>query len=62
MKCLQWLRKIDPEVIISVEAENPSRAGLDMLIAEADVVFYAKGWAQVGQIFLSPATGCSADL
>jgi hypothetical protein len=48
--------------MMSVEAENPSRAGLDMLIAEADVVFYAKGWAQVDQAFLPPITECSADL
>ncbi|QKX61087.1 uncharacterized protein TRUGW13939_08233 [Talaromyces rugulosus] len=46
LKCLQFLRRTQPSVQISVELEKPGRAGLDKLAAEADLVFYAKGWAQ----------------
>ncbi|GAD97361.1 ketohexokinase, putative [Paecilomyces variotii No. 5] len=41
------LRTRLPAATISVEAEKPGRPGLPELAAEADVVFYAKGWAQV---------------
>lgn len=47
LQCMQYLRQRHPAVRISVEVEKPGRAGLQELAAGADVVFYAKGWAQV---------------
>jgi len=44
---MQYLRQRYPRVRISVEVEKPGRVGLQELAAEADVVFYAKSWAQV---------------
>ncbi|KAK5240808.1 hypothetical protein LTR20_002098 [Exophiala xenobiotica] len=44
-ECMQYLRRAYPTVKISVEVEKPGRAGLQELAAEADVVFYSKGWA-----------------
>lgn len=44
---MQYLRRRHSAVRVSVEVEKPGRAGLQELAAEADVVFYAKGWAQV---------------
>ena len=44
-QCMQHLRQTCPNVTISVEIEKPGRAGLEELAAEADVVFYSKGWA-----------------
>jgi ketohexokinase len=41
------LRQRFPATMISIEVEKPNRAGLQELAAEADVVFYSKGWAQV---------------
>ncbi|KAL1984731.1 hypothetical protein VTN96DRAFT_8764 [Rasamsonia emersonii] len=46
LQCMQYLRQRHPAVRISVEVEKPGRAGLQELAAGADVVFYAKGWAQ----------------
>jgi ketohexokinase len=45
LQCMQYLRRAYPSVKISVEVEKPGRAGLRELAAEADVVFYSKGWA-----------------
>jgi ketohexokinase len=39
-----------PDAKISVEVEKPGREGLIELAAEADVVFYSKGWAVVDSI------------
>jgi len=35
---------------VSVEVEKPGREGLEELAAEADVVFYSKSWAEVGDL------------
>ncbi|KAJ9352081.1 hypothetical protein DTO027B9_6013 [Paecilomyces variotii] len=43
---IKSLRNRLPAATISVEVEKPGRPGLQELAAEADVVFYAKGWAQ----------------
>ncbi|KAH8702385.1 putative ketohexokinase [Talaromyces proteolyticus] len=46
LECILFLREHHPSVMISVELEKPGRPGLEKLAAEADLVFYAKGWAQ----------------
>ncbi|KAH8664032.1 hypothetical protein BX600DRAFT_512103 [Xylariales sp. PMI_506] len=46
LQCIQHLRNNYPEAGISVEVEMPGRAGLEDLVAAADVVFYSKSWAQ----------------
>ena len=45
LQCILHIRQISLSSFISVEVENPRRVGLDRLAAEADLVFYAKGWA-----------------
>lgn len=45
--CIQYLRKKFPSIRVSVEVEKPGRPGLEGLANVADVVFYAKSWAQV---------------
>lgn len=47
IECMRYLRKCYPAITVSVEVEKPAREGLQMLAAEADVVFYSKSWAQV---------------
>jgi ketohexokinase len=44
MRCL---RQVSPGCTISVEVEKPGREGLVELAAEANVVFYSRGWAEV---------------
>lgn len=44
--CMRWLRQQYPDVLLSTEIENPSRHGLELMVAEADVVFYSKLWAE----------------
>lgn len=46
LQCMLYLRQRQPSALISVEVEKPRRPGLEKLAAEADFVFYAKGWAQ----------------
>ncbi|KAK8110377.1 uncharacterized protein PG998_006834 [Apiospora kogelbergensis] len=46
LSCIQYLRQALPKASISVEVEKPGREGLEQLAAEADVVFYSKGWAE----------------
>ncbi|KUL84691.1 hypothetical protein ZTR_07600 [Talaromyces verruculosus] len=46
LQCILHIRHKYPSAFISVEVENPRRVGLEKLAAEADLVFYAKGWAQ----------------
>lgn len=41
---MRYLRRRFPTIRISVEIEKPGRAGLQELAAEANVVFYSKGW------------------
>ncbi|KAF2806691.1 putative PfkB family kinase [Mytilinidion resinicola] len=45
LACVQHLRARFPEAKISVEAENPTREGLEEVTRLADVVFYSKSWA-----------------
>ncbi|RHZ72355.1 hypothetical protein CDV55_105580 [Aspergillus turcosus] len=52
LPCIRYLRQSYPSIKISVEAEKPGRPGLQELANEADVVFYAKSWAQ-GQGYAS---------
>jgi len=47
IECVMHLRKRFPGVKISVEAENPTREGLEEIAVSADVVFYSKSWAMV---------------
>ena len=47
LECMLYLRRRFPALRISVEVEKPGREGLQELAAEADLVFYSKGWAQV---------------
>lgn len=47
IKCIQTIREALPDAHVSVEAEKPGRAGLDQLVAEADVVFYSRCYAEV---------------
>jgi ketohexokinase len=49
LKFMRYLRSQFPSVQISVEVEKPGRSGLQELAEEADVVFYAKSWAQVSR-------------
>lgn len=46
IQCIRHIRTEYPLAFISVELENPRRVGLEELAAEADFIFYAKGWAQ----------------
>ena len=46
LECILHIRHKYPSAFISVEIENPRRVRLEKLAAEADLVFYAKGWAQ----------------
>lgn len=51
LECIQHLiskRDANNNVTISVEVEKPGREGLRELAAVADVVFYSKTWAEVG--------------
>ncbi|RYP09016.1 hypothetical protein DL764_001512 [Monosporascus ibericus] len=47
LRCMSHLRRSTPNARISVEVEKPGREGLEQLAAEADVVFYSRGWAEV---------------
>ena len=49
MECILHLRQQFPTTKISVELEKPGRLRLTELAAQADVVFYSKSWALVGQ-------------
>ena len=51
LECMNYIRTHFPRAKISVEVEKPGRAGLEELADAADVVIYAKGWAQVMFIF-----------
>jgi hypothetical protein len=44
---MRYLRQVSPGCTISVEVEKPGREGLVELAAEANVVFYSRGWAEV---------------
>jgi ketohexokinase len=44
---MRYLRQVSPACTISVEVEKPGREGLVELAAEANVVFYSRGWAEV---------------
>ena len=44
---MRYLRQASPGCTISVEVEKPGREGLVELAAEANVVFYSRGWAEV---------------
>ncbi|KAI0459814.1 Ribokinase-like protein [Xylaria acuta] len=46
LQCIQWLRRSKPKVRVSVEIEKPGREGLENLVAEADVVFFSRSWAE----------------
>ncbi|KAI0408208.1 Ribokinase-like protein [Xylaria palmicola] len=46
LQCIQWLRRSTPKTKVSVEIEKPGREGLEELVAEADVVFFSRGWAE----------------
>ncbi|KAI0866229.1 Ribokinase-like protein [Xylaria cubensis] len=46
LQCIQWLRRSKPKARVSVEIEKPGREGLDELVAEADVVFFSRSWAE----------------
>ncbi|KAI3323059.1 Ribokinase-like protein [Xylariaceae sp. AK1471] len=46
LQCIQWLRRSKPKVRVSVEVEKPGREGLEELVAEADVVFFSRSWAE----------------
>lgn len=47
LRCIRYVRA-KYSAGVSVEAEKPCREGLEKLAAEADVVFYSKTWAEVG--------------
>ncbi|RWA11249.1 hypothetical protein EKO27_g3880 [Xylaria grammica] len=47
LQCIQWLRRSKPKARVSVEVEKPGREGLENLVAEADVVFFSRSWAEV---------------
>ncbi|GLI74536.1 hypothetical protein PoHVEF18_002780 [Penicillium ochrochloron] len=57
LQFIRYLRKQFPSIQVSVEIEKPGRPGLQELAEEADVVFYAKTWAQDGASALEPGTG-----
>ncbi|KAJ2988068.1 hypothetical protein NUW58_g4170 [Xylaria curta] len=46
LQCIQWLRRSRPKARVSVEVEKPGREGLENLVAEADVVFFSRSWAE----------------
>ncbi|KAI1738535.1 Ribokinase-like protein [Xylaria scruposa] len=46
LQCIQWLRRSKPKARVSVEIEKPGREGLDELVAEADVAFFSRSWAE----------------
>ncbi|KAH8161747.1 hypothetical protein CIB48_g6516 [Xylaria polymorpha] len=46
LQCIQWLRRSKPKTRVSVEIEKPGREGLERLVAEADVVFFSRSWAE----------------
>ncbi|KAI1824683.1 Ribokinase-like protein [Xylaria intraflava] len=46
LQCMQWLRRAKPKARVSVEVEKPGREGLEELVAEADVVFFSRSWAE----------------
>ncbi|KAK2742123.1 pfkb family kinase [Colletotrichum kahawae] len=51
LECVRSLRRVlGASVMVSVEVEKPGRPGLRELAAEADVVFYAKSWAEVSNL------------
>lgn len=50
LQFIHYLRNQFPSVRVSIEIEKPGRPGLQELAKEADVVFYAKTWAQVSEI------------
>lgn len=52
LACMKYLRTRFPSVRISVEVEKPRRPGLQELAAEADVVFYSRSWAEVGNLLV----------
>ncbi|KAI0430808.1 Ribokinase-like protein [Xylaria sp. FL1042] len=46
LQCIHWLRRSKPRARVSVEVEKPGREGLEKLVAEADVVFFSRSWAE----------------
>ncbi|KAF2163735.1 hypothetical protein M409DRAFT_68322 [Zasmidium cellare ATCC 36951] len=44
--CMRWLKERYPNVLLSAEVEKPNREGLELISAEADVVFFSKSWAE----------------
>ncbi|KXJ97004.1 hypothetical protein Micbo1qcDRAFT_211272 [Microdochium bolleyi] len=46
LECMRYLRQRH-QVQVSVEIEKPGRQGLQELVAEADIVFFSRAWAQV---------------
>ncbi|KAI0490688.1 Ribokinase-like protein [Xylaria cf. heliscus] len=46
LQCIQWLRRSKPKARVSVEIEKPGREGLEKLVAEADVIFFSRSWAE----------------
>ncbi|KAI1312818.1 Ribokinase-like protein [Xylaria venustula] len=46
LQCIHWLRRSKPRARVSVEVEKPGREGLENLVAEADVVFFSRSWAE----------------
>lgn len=61
LQFIRYLRKQFPSIQVSVEIEKPGRPGLQELAEEADVVFYAKTWAQVSKAFIWASFGVVAD-
>jgi ketohexokinase len=61
LQCIRYLRQRDSSIRISVEVEKPGRPGLQELAAEADVVVYSKGWAQVITTDRYSSTFCITD-
>ena len=53
LRCIQHLRRVHSNSTISVEVEKPGREGLTELANVADVVFYSRGWAEVGKSLAS---------
>ncbi|KAI0977379.1 putative PfkB family kinase [Xylaria arbuscula] len=54
LQCIHWLRRSKPRARVSVEVEKPGREGLENLVAEADVVFFSRSWAEVRCASLLP--------
>ncbi|KAH7318650.1 Ribokinase-like protein [Stachybotrys elegans] len=48
-ECIQIVHQLHPDAPVSIEIENPGRAGLEELAGLADVVFYSRAWAQSRQ-------------